>query len=167
MGASRRCRGIHRDEIRGLQGRARARRRARQTVPGRRPRRREHPAPVHRRVATAAVALQGTGVRTEIRACAMNAEQSVPPATHSTTDVARIKMLIGGAWRAGTAERDVIDPFRGSVVARAPESSLRDLDDALSAATSAKKQAAAMPAFERAAILRKVAALLVERADDI
>jgi acyl-CoA reductase-like NAD-dependent aldehyde dehydrogenase len=87
--------------------------------------------------------------------------------TRTPTDVPRIKMLIGGSWRAGTAERDVIDPFRGNVVALAPESSLQDLDDALSAATSAKKHAAAMPAFERAALLRKVAALLVERSDDI
>ncbi len=88
-------------------------------------------------------------------------------ATRTATDVARIKMLIGGAWRTGAAERDVIDPYRGEVVARAPESSLQDLDDALTAATNAKKQAAAMPGFERAVLLRKVAQLVVERADEI
>jgi acyl-CoA reductase-like NAD-dependent aldehyde dehydrogenase len=81
--------------------------------------------------------------------------------------VARVKMLIGGEWRSGGAEYDVFDPYRGVVVARAPESSLQDLDDALAAATAAKPKAAAVPGYERAALLRKVAALLVERADAI
>jgi acyl-CoA reductase-like NAD-dependent aldehyde dehydrogenase len=85
----------------------------------------------------------------------------------AAADAPRVKMLIGGEWRTGAVERDVVDPFRGDVVARAPESSLADLDDALNAATKAKKQAAAWPAFERAALLRKVAQLLVERSDDI
>ena len=78
-----------------------------------------------------------------------------------------IRMLIGGIWRAGTEMRDVINPFNGEVVARAPESTLQDLDDALAAASAAKAQAAAMPGFERAALLRRVGALLMERADDI
>jgi len=81
--------------------------------------------------------------------------------------VAEVKMLIGGEWRAGEKTYDVRDPYRGEVVARAPESSLKDLDDALCAATAAKPKAAAMPGFERAALLRKVAKLLVERADGI
>src|SRR5262249_50685579 len=54
---------------------------------------------------------------------------------------------------------EVRDPYRGEMVARAPESSLEDLDDA-------RRAAAAMPAYERAAILRKVAQLLVERAEE-
>ena len=89
---------------------------------------------------------------------------------HPSTGVAtvpRLRMLIGGTWRAGSNERDVINPYSGKVVARAPESSLQDLDDALHAATAAKPQAAAMPGYERAALLRKTAALLLERADDI
>jgi acyl-CoA reductase-like NAD-dependent aldehyde dehydrogenase len=81
--------------------------------------------------------------------------------------VATIKMLIGGQWREGAQTREVRDPYRDEVIARAPESSLQDLDDALAAATAAKKQAAALPGYERAAILRKVAQLLVARADEI
>ncbi|MEP6677652.1 MAG: aldehyde dehydrogenase family protein [Betaproteobacteria bacterium] len=76
-------------------------------------------------------------------------------------------MLIGGKWREGSDEREVINPYSGKIVARAPESSLQDLDDALHAATAAKQQAAAMPGYERAALLRRVAGLLLERADDI
>jgi acyl-CoA reductase-like NAD-dependent aldehyde dehydrogenase len=76
-------------------------------------------------------------------------------------------MLIGGEWRSGTPEAAIVDPYRGEVVAHAPESSLGDLDDALAAATAAKARVAAMPGYQRAALLRKVGALLGERADAI
>jgi acyl-CoA reductase-like NAD-dependent aldehyde dehydrogenase len=76
-------------------------------------------------------------------------------------------MLVGGQWRSGTPESAIRDPYRGEVVAHAPESSLADLDDALAAATGAKARAAAMPGYQRAALLRKVAALLAERAEPI
>ena len=59
------------------------------------------------------------------------------------------------------------DPYRNTVVSRAPRSSLADLDDALDAAVKAKETIAAMPAYERAALLRRAAKLLVERADFI
>jgi acyl-CoA reductase-like NAD-dependent aldehyde dehydrogenase len=81
--------------------------------------------------------------------------------------IPRVRMLIGGTWREGSNERDVINPFNGDVVARAPESTLQDLDDALGAATSAKAHAAATPGYERAALLRKAGQLLLERADAI
>jgi acyl-CoA reductase-like NAD-dependent aldehyde dehydrogenase len=78
-----------------------------------------------------------------------------------------IPMLIGGEWRAAAETYEVRDPYRNSVVANAPRSTLSDLDDALDAAVKAKTTAAAMPAYERAALLRRAAALLVERADRI
>lgn len=81
--------------------------------------------------------------------------------------VPRLRMRIGGDWREGTAEAAVLDPYRGERVAMAPESSLKDLDDALAAAVAAKPVVAAMPGYQRAALLRKVAALVVERADGI
>lgn len=85
----------------------------------------------------------------------------------SEPQVARLRMLIGGEWRYGEAERDVLDPYSGARVARVPESSSRDLDDALNAALAAKAKAAAMPGYERAALLRRVGGLLVERADEV
>ncbi len=87
--------------------------------------------------------------------------------TATEARAARLKMYIGGQWRLGANERDVVDPYRGSCVARAPESTLQDLDDALAAAVAAKPKAAAMPGYERAALLRRVGALLVERAEGI
>jgi acyl-CoA reductase-like NAD-dependent aldehyde dehydrogenase len=76
-------------------------------------------------------------------------------------------MLIGGTWRAPAESYEVHDPYRGEVTALAPKSSMADLDDALAAAVDAKSRMAAMPGFERAALLRRVGALLVERADRI
>jgi len=58
-------------------------------------------------------------------------------------------------------------PNRGEWVACTPESTFQDIDDALSVAVAAKPKAAAVPGYERAALLRKVAALLVERAEGI
>jgi acyl-CoA reductase-like NAD-dependent aldehyde dehydrogenase len=48
-----------------------------------------------------------------------------------------------------------------------PESTAADLDDALRAAVAVKAKAAAMPGYERAALLHRVAALLRERLDAI
>ena len=76
-------------------------------------------------------------------------------------------MLIGGEWRAAAATYPVYDPYRGTVVAHAPHSSLADLDSALDAAVAAKAKAAATPAYERAALLRRAGTLLLERADGI
>jgi len=78
-----------------------------------------------------------------------------------------IPMLIGGDWRAAAETYPVRDPYRNHVVANAPRSSLADLNDALDAAVKAKAKAAATPAYERAALLRRAAKLLVERADRI
>jgi acyl-CoA reductase-like NAD-dependent aldehyde dehydrogenase len=80
---------------------------------------------------------------------------------------AEIPMLIDGKWRAGAETYEVRDPYRNTVVSHAPRSSQTDLDDALNAAVAAKAKAAAIPAYERAALLRRAAKFLVERADSI
>ena len=82
-------------------------------------------------------------------------------------ETARVPMLIGGEWRHAASEYDVVDPYRGGLVARAPRSSAADLDAAIAAAVLAKPKAAAMPGFERAALLHRVGDLLAERADSI
>ena len=78
-----------------------------------------------------------------------------------------IPMLIGGEWRAASEMYEVRDPYRGDIVELAPRSTSDDLDAALNAAVSAKTKAAAMPGYERAALLRRAGALLLERADAI
>jgi acyl-CoA reductase-like NAD-dependent aldehyde dehydrogenase len=83
----------------------------------------------------------------------------------AATEPTEIPMLIGGKWRPAADSYPVRDPYRGTVVSHAPRSSLADLDDALNAAVGAKAKAAATPAYERAALLRRAGKLLVERAD--
>lgn len=89
--------------------------------------------------------------------------------TAATTraEVQTIPMLIGGEWRDATQTDPVSDPYRNEIVSYQPRSTLQDLDAALSAAVAARSVIAAMPGFERAALLRRVSALLVERADMI
>jgi acyl-CoA reductase-like NAD-dependent aldehyde dehydrogenase len=53
------------------------------------------------------------------------------------------------------------DPYRNTVVANAPRSTLIDLDDALDAAVNTNAKAAAAPALERAALLRRAGKSLV------
>jgi acyl-CoA reductase-like NAD-dependent aldehyde dehydrogenase len=92
----------------------------------------------------------------------------VSAAKHAAeTSPTLIPMLIGGEWRAAAETYEVRDPYRSALVANAPRSTQSDLDDALDAAVKAKAKAAATPAFERAALLRRAATLLVERADRI
>jgi acyl-CoA reductase-like NAD-dependent aldehyde dehydrogenase len=81
--------------------------------------------------------------------------------------IEEVPMLIGGQWRKAATSHDVVDPYRGDVVARAPESAADDLEAALSSAVGAKAAVAAMPGYERAALLHRVGALLAERAEDI
>jgi len=78
-----------------------------------------------------------------------------------------LQMYIDGQWRRGTETRRIVDPYRGEVVATMPLSTRQDLDDALDAAVKAKSAVAAMPAYERARILRRAGELIAERADVI
>ncbi|HSW20288.1 MAG TPA: aldehyde dehydrogenase family protein, partial [Ramlibacter sp.] len=86
---------------------------------------------------------------------------------HSSTEPQRIRMHIGGAWRDAEHYQEVRDPYRGDVVALAPVATARDCDDALRAAQDARETMAAMPGYERAALLRRAAELLAARVEPI
>ena len=79
----------------------------------------------------------------------------------------QIRARIGGSWRDAEDVHEVRDPYRGDIAAYAPASSSRDCDDALDAARKASKVMAAMPGYERAALLRRIADGVSERADEI
>ena len=70
------------------------------------------------------------------------------------------KALAGGAWLDAGRRVEIRDPYRGDVVGTAPVSSKADLGAALDAAVQAREKAAAMPGYERAALLRHIAALI-------
>lgn len=75
-----------------------------------------------------------------------------------------LQMLIGGQWRSGAGLRNIVDPYRGITVALMPESTLQDVDAALAASTAGAAVMAAMPAAERAALLRRTQLLLEQSA---
>ncbi|RJG04509.1 aldehyde dehydrogenase family protein [Noviherbaspirillum sedimenti] len=88
-------------------------------------------------------------------------------AQKATTQAESIRMQIGGSWRDGESLQEVRDPYRGNVVAYAPVSSSQDCNDALDAAQKAKKVMAAMPGYERAALLNRAADGVSARAEEI
>jgi succinate-semialdehyde dehydrogenase / glutarate-semialdehyde dehydrogenase len=86
------------------------------------------------------------------------------------TDYAsELNLFIDGAWRAGEgAERHaVVNPADASTLGEAPLATPAELDEALAAADRGFQLWRATDADARAAVLRKTAALLRERADAI
>ncbi|WP_417485735.1 NAD-dependent succinate-semialdehyde dehydrogenase [Maricaulis sp.] len=77
--------------------------------------------------------------------------------------------LIGGAWQnADTGRRfDVRDPATGHVIASIADCGEQETRDAIAAADAALADWSAMPAAGRAAILRRWADLMIERADEL
>jgi acyl-CoA reductase-like NAD-dependent aldehyde dehydrogenase len=94
--------------------------------------------------------------------------RNIPSLTaEATVQVETIRMQIGGSWRDAKEHQEDRDPYSGRLVANAPVSTAQDCDDALDAARKARKTMAAMPGYERAACLRRVADVVSARADDI
>ncbi|NIR32579.1 MAG: aldehyde dehydrogenase family protein [Gammaproteobacteria bacterium] len=79
----------------------------------------------------------------------------------------RLSHLIGGEAVAGGDHFESIDPYRGEVVCRAPNATDAEVAQAVAAAAAAAPEVAAIPAYERALILRRAGELIVERADEI
>ncbi|MGD2139199.1 MAG: aldehyde dehydrogenase family protein [Burkholderiales bacterium] len=76
------------------------------------------------------------------------------------------RALIGGQWREPKQTMEIIDPYRGKLVGTMPHCIDADLDDALNAAVDAR-DAAAMPGYERAALLKKIAQLIERDANSL
>ena len=80
-------------------------------------------------------------------------------------------LFIGGAWRAGSsgAQREVVNPFDQSVVAKVDEATAEDVAAAVAAARAAFDAGdwPRTPAAERGALLDRVADLLLRDKEDI
>lgn len=70
------------------------------------------------------------------------------------------RALIGGRWIEPERHTEIRDPYRNEVVGSAPVCTQHDVDDAVAAAIAARDTAAAMPGYERAALLRRIATLI-------
>ena len=77
------------------------------------------------------------------------------------------QLLIDGTWREGGEPLPVANKFTGETVATAATARKEDVDAAISAAVRARKAMADMPAWRRAEILLRTAALLGEHADEL
>jgi acyl-CoA reductase-like NAD-dependent aldehyde dehydrogenase len=79
----------------------------------------------------------------------------------------RAEARIGSEYRASRTELEIVDPYRGDAVGYVAVSSEQDCAAAIESAAAAAPTMAAMPGYERAALLRSCADQLVTRAADI
>ncbi len=63
------------------------------------------------------------------------------------------KFLVGGAWRASSETKFVINPYSNTVVGEVYQASSQDIDDAIQAASTAFKKTRQLQSYERADIL--------------
>lgn len=80
-----------------------------------------------------------------------------------------ISMYINGAFEAGSSDQwgDVLNPATEAPIAREPQASTADVDRAVAAARAAQPAWERLPAIERAGYLRKIAAGVRARADEL
>src|SRR5450759_3933868 len=85
------------------------------------------------------------------------------PATKDET-----RLLIGGTWvAAGNGTYDIINPATEQVVGQAPNASVDDANNAASAAAEALPAWSATPVEERLALLKKAAAAIRAKNDEL
>ena len=77
------------------------------------------------------------------------------------------KLLIDGQWVEGGSELEVKNKYNGKTVGTLPTARKEDVDSAIDAAERAEDVMADLPAYKRAEILLRTAALIRERADDL
>jgi succinate-semialdehyde dehydrogenase / glutarate-semialdehyde dehydrogenase len=80
-----------------------------------------------------------------------------------------LALFVNGSWRMGEGRdaQAVVNPATGNAIADVPLATVADLDEALAAADNGFKLWRATDVEARSTILRKAAALMRERADDI
>ena len=81
------------------------------------------------------------------------------------TIVSERKLLIDGEWIETGEWLEVQSPYDGSLVGRVPQAGAEETRRALDAAERAMREP--LPAYERAAVLDRIAALVDERSDEI
>ncbi|MEI7849487.1 MAG: aldehyde dehydrogenase family protein, partial [Chloroflexota bacterium] len=77
------------------------------------------------------------------------------------------KLLIDGQWVNGGSLMEVRNKYNGQVIGALPTARREDLDSAIDAAERAETVMADLPAYKRAEILLRTAALIRERSEDL
>ena len=78
-----------------------------------------------------------------------------------------MKMFLQGEWQDRREAIEVKNPYDQSVVDTVPRGTTQDVDQALSGIVEGAEIMRQMPAFDRAAILRKTADLMTHRIEDL
>ncbi|GIX54166.1 NAD-dependent succinate-semialdehyde dehydrogenase [Sphaerotilus sulfidivorans] len=94
-------------------------------------------------------------------------QSSSPLAALKDPSLLKLDALINGEWVAGSSRFDVTDPATGATLASVPRLGAAETEVAIAAANAAWPAWRAKTAKERAAILMKWHALMIENADDL
>ena len=94
-------------------------------------------------------------------------QSSSPLAALKDPSLLKLDALINGEWVAGSSRFDVTDPATGATLASVPRLGAAATEAAIAAANAAWPAWRAKTAKERAAILMKWHALMIENADDL
>ena len=94
-------------------------------------------------------------------------QSSSPLAALKDPSLLKLDALINGEWVAGSSRFDVTDPATGATLASVPRLGTAETEAAIAAANAAWPAWRAKTAKERAAILMKWHALMIENADDL
>ena len=94
-------------------------------------------------------------------------QSSSPLAALKDPSLLKLDALINGEWVAGSSRFDVTDPATGATLASVPRLRAAEAEAAIAAANAAWPAWRAKTAKERAAILMKWHALMIENADDL
>ena len=76
-----------------------------------------------------------------------------------------MKMFVGGAWRDGSRQIEVSNPFDDSGIDTVPHGNADDVKTALATLEAGAAEMRAMPAFERSQMLTRVSRLMLEHAE--
>lgn len=87
----------------------------------------------------------------------------------SDTTLFRTECVIAGEWRTASngATIDVINPATGKAIGQVPDCTAEDTEQAIAAAAAALPEWRARPAAERAKLLERWSALLIEHTEDL
>lgn len=77
------------------------------------------------------------------------------------------QLLIGGEWRTSAERAEIRSPYTSEVVGRVPWATPHDVQDALSAATTAFRTTSRLSRARRSDLLTMIAARIRERRDDL
>src|SRR5688572_19896191 len=78
-----------------------------------------------------------------------------------------MKMFVRGEWVTKKETIPVTNPFDGSTIDTVPRADASDVDAAIAGAVQGAALMRAMPGYERSQILRRAAAMMLARKDEL